>query len=524
MTEQSQRYSYLQPVFGYLVVLILFALGATFLFTLNKGWDIKELDKAIQQSELNKRPFSTRDMPDNIRPAAAAGLFYPDDPDKLYQEIDNLLRAKQPINLQNVHATLVPHAAYMYSGDTAAASFREVAKDFQRVFILAANHSGEANFKGVSLPAFSHYEIPGVQIPLSGIVDELLEDPLFVQEPAAHTKYVIEVELPFLYGLKGLPEQPSFTIIPMILGQMAEADITRLAEILNSYADDKTLFIFSVDLSHFYTDKKARQLDSFTIQSILSRDSAALSQTTADGPQVLLTMIGLAELNGWESTLLQYRNSGAVSGDRSRVVGYAAIAFHQPFSLTKDEKTELLRLARSTIEEYLQKGDFSDTDPALLEKHTILKIPRGVFVTLKKDGQLRGCIGDIISPNPLHEGVQFCAFRSAFKDTRFSPVTLDELDNLVISISVLEFPSQIKVKNPLEYPSVLWPGKDGIIMVHKGKRSTYLPQVWDDIPDPIEFLSRLCLKQDSPANCWQDSQTILYRYGALEFAEENKEI
>ncbi|UCD66540.1 MAG: AmmeMemoRadiSam system protein B [Deltaproteobacteria bacterium] len=524
MKEKNQRYSYLKPVFGYLIVLILFALGSTFLFTLNKGWDSRELDEAIQQSKFDKKTFSTRDMPENIRPAAAAGLFYPDDPDKLYQEIDSLLAAKQPIRLQGVHSALVPHAAYMYSGDVAAASFREVTKDFRRVFIMAANHNGETNFRGVSLPTFSHYEIPGVQVPLSGIVDELLDDPLFVQEPAAHTKYVIEVELPFLYALKGLPEEPGFTIIPMILGRMDEADITRLAGILNTYADENTLFIFSVDLSHFYTDRKARQLDSFTIQSILSHDSAALSQTTADGPQVLLTMVELAELNGWESTLLQYKNSGAVSGDRSKVVGYAAIAFHRPFSLTKDEKTELLKLARSTIEEYLQNGDFSDTDPALLEKHTILKIPRGVFVTLKKDGQLRGCIGDIISPNPLHEGVQFCAFRSAFKDTRFSPVTLDELDNVVISISILEFPSQIKVKNPLEYPRVLRPGEDGIIMVHRGKRSTYLPQVWDEIPDPVEFLSRLCLKQDSPANCWQDSQTILYRYGALEFAEENKEI
>jgi hypothetical protein len=235
-------------------------------------------------------------------------------------------------------------------------------------------------------------------------------------------------------------------------------------------------------------------------------------------------MVQLAELNGWESTLIQYKNSGAVSGDRSKVVGYAAIAFHKPFSLTQDEKRELLKLARSTIEEYLEKSDFSDTDPALLEKHSILQIPRGVFVTLKKDGQLRGCIGDIISPNPLHEGVQFCAIRSAFKDSRFSPVTLDELDNVIISISVLEFPSQVKVNNPLEYPSMLRPGKDGIIMVHKGKRSTYLPQVWDDIPNPIEFLSRLCLKQGSPANCWQDSQTILYRYGALEFGEEKKGI
>ena len=523
MTEKNQRFPKLLPVFGYLVILIAFSLGITVLMSLTKSSNSMELDEAIRQSRLPPKSMSVRNMPVNVRPPAAAGLFYPAEPEKLYKKISDLLSASKPLKLQDVRAVLVPHAGYRYSGDVAAASFREVVKDFQRVFILAANHAGEAAFKGVSLPAFSHYEIPGAKIPLSGIVDELLTDPLFVQEPASHTKYIIEVELPFLYGLKGKPQEPDFTIIPMILGQMDKGSINKLAEILNRYADDKTLFVFSVDLSHFYKDSKAKQLDNFTVQSILSRDSSALSKSTADGPQVLLTMVQLAELNGWESTLLKYKNSGAVSGDLSNVVGYAAIAFHKPFSLTPAEKTELLKLARTAIEEYLLKNRSSTTDPALLEKHSILKIPRGVFVTLKKEGQLRGCIGDIISSTPLHEGIQLCAIRSAVKDSRFSPVTLDELDNVVISISVLEFPTQVKVTSPMDYPKVLRPGKDGIILVHKGKRSTYLPQVWDDLPDPVQFLSRLCLKQGSPANCWQDKETVLFRYGAFEFGEQKND-
>ncbi|MDX1775922.1 MAG: AmmeMemoRadiSam system protein B [Desulfobulbales bacterium] len=524
MTEKRNHAADLKMVAAYLVILILFALGATVLLTLQKGWDSRNLDDALQQARQAKKSSARRDMEENIRPPAAAGLFYPADPAALQQEISSLLSAAKPIKLQEVHAVLVPHAAYMYSGDVAAAAFREADKDFQHAFILAANHSGETNFRGVSLPAFSHYAIPGARIPVSGIVDELLADPLFVQEPAAHTKYIVEVELPFLHTLKKSSANPDFTITPMILGQMDDESISRLADILNSYVDDKTLFVFSVDLSHFYTDSKARQLDSMTIQSILSRDTATLAQTTADGPQVLLTMVKLAELNGWESTLLQYKNSGEVSGDRAKVVGYAAIAFHKPFNLTRNEKKELLKLARTAIEEYLATSDYSDPDPGLLDKHAILKIPRGVFVTLKKNGQLRGCIGDIISPKALHEGVQYCAIRSAVKDSRFAPVTLDELDNLVISISVLEFPNQIKVANPLEYPGALRPGKDGVIMVHKGRTSTYLPQVWEELPDPIEFLSRLCLKQGSSANCWQDRQTVLYRYGALEFGEEKKKI
>ena len=511
-----------KPIFGYLAVLIAFALGMTVLATLDKGWKRSDLPDISRPLEKHAQAPAKRRAAPKTRPAKAAGLYYPADPQELYSKIDELLNSKEPLGLPHVRSVLVPHAGYIYSGDVAAASFRQVTKSFNRVFILAANHNGAADFKGVSLPDFTHYRIPGADIPLAAVVDDLLKNQLFVHEPAVHDKYMIEAELPFLYSLRKRPDQPDFVIIPMIVGRMDEASVTRLATILNSYNDGHTLFVFSVDLSHFYTDSKARQLDSHTIQSILSRDTKALARSTADGPQVLMTMVELAKLNGWESTMLQYKNSGAVTGDMNRVVGYAAIAFHEPFSLTLREQEELLTLARNTIEQFLQKGDFDNAEPALLEKHNILKIPRGVFVTLKKDGQLRGCIGDIVSPNPIFEGIQLCAVRSAVKDSRFSPVSLTELDKVVISISVLEFPSRLNARSPDEYPGLLRPGRDGILMVHRGKRSTYLPQVWDDIPDPVEFLSRLCMKQGSPANCWMDKETTLYRYGAYEFGEGKK--
>jgi len=524
MTDNNEPDFRFKPIFGYLAALIVFALGVTVLITLDKGWKMSDLPEIGQAAYKPAGPPVIRPGPPKVRQARAAGLYYPADPAELYRTIDQLLGLDKPLGLVNARSVLAPHAGYIYSGDVAAAGFRQTTKDFNRVFILAANHSNEADFNGVSLPDFTHYQIPGADVPLAAVVDDLLKKPLFVQEPAAHTKYMIEVELPFLYSLRNRPAKPDFAIIPMILGHMDETSITQLAKILHSYDDGHTLFVFSVDLSHFYTDSKARQLDTFTIQSILSRDTTSLARSTADGPQVLLTMVELAELSGWESTMLQYKNSGEVSGDKNKVVGYTAIAFHEPFSLSSKEQEELLILARNTIKQFLQEGDYDNADPALLDKHKILKIPRGVFVTLKKNGQLRGCIGDIISPNPIFEGVQLCAVRSATRDSRFSPVTLDELDRVIISISVLEFPSQIKAADPEEYPSLLRPGRDGIIMIHKGKRSTYLPQVWDDIPDPVKFLSRLCLKQGSPADCWLDKETTLYRYGAYEFGEKKKSL
>jgi AmmeMemoRadiSam system protein B/AmmeMemoRadiSam system protein A len=519
MTEQDRQLRKIMPIMGYLAALVFFALGAALLLTLGKGWDRQQMEAAIEKARREAEAYSPRNMAENTRPAAAAGQFYPFSAEGLASEVEKLLGAAPPIGLKRVQAVLVPHAGYMYSGRIAAAAFREVGSNFQRVFILAANHSSEADFNNVSLPPYSHYQIPGVKIPLARVVDDLLKEPLFQEVPAAHTKYVIDVELPFLHGLKRQATRPDFTVIPMILGKMDKDAIAGLAEILSSYADERTLFVFSVDLSHFYPDRRARQLDSTTIQAVLSRDDDALSRTTADGPQVLRTMVRLAELQGWESTLLKYDNSGTVSGDRSSVVGYSAIAFHEPFSLSAAEKQELLQLARRTLEEYLDSGDYSDTDPALLEKHAILNIPRSVFVTLKKSGQLRGCIGDLVSPNPLHENIQFCAVRSAVKDYRFEPVSREELDSLVISISVLEFPTQLQADNPLQYPGMLRPGKDGVILTYNGKRSTFLPMVWEDIPNPVTFLSQLCRKQGSPASCWQDRSAKLYRYGALEFGE-----
>jgi AmmeMemoRadiSam system protein B/AmmeMemoRadiSam system protein A len=522
MREQNRQLRQIMPIMGYLAALVFFALGATLLLTLGKGWDRQQMEAAIEQFRQETEAYSPREMADNTRPAAAAGQFYPFSGEALAAEIEKLLSAAPPIGLKRVQAILVPHAGYIYSGSIAAAAFREVGSDFQRVFILAANHSSEADFSNVSLPPYSHYQVPGARIPLANVVDDLMKDQLFQEVPAAHTKYVIEVELPFLHGLKRKAARPDFTIIPMILGKMNKEAIAGLAEILSSYADERTLFVFSVDLSHFYPDRKARQLDSSTIQAILSRDDDVLSRTTADGPQVLRTMVRLAELQGWESTLLKYDNSGTVSGDPSSVVGYSAIAFHEPFSLSAVEKQKLLQLARRTIEEYLDKGDYNSTGPDLLEKHAILNIPRSVFVTLKKSGELRGCIGDIVSPNPLHENIQFCAVRSAVNDYRFEPVSHEELNTLVISISVLEFPTQLQVDNPLQYPSMLRPGKDGVILSYNGKRSTYLPQVWEEIPNPVSFLSQLCLKQGSPSTCWQERQAKLYRYGALEFGESHE--
>jgi AmmeMemoRadiSam system protein B/AmmeMemoRadiSam system protein A len=496
-----------------LLVLIVLAGVIAVLVWWGKGW-------RVDFGEGEGAPLEVLPGPVRVHQPTVAGRFYPGEPEALYAEVAGALASSPALGIRGVRAVLVPHAGYVFSGQVAAASFREVERGFRRVFLLASNHNGQVHYAGVSLPDHTHYAIPGAEIPLSAVVGDLRKEALFTHEPGAHTMHMLEVELPFLQQLRGRPQEADFAIVPMILGRMDGDAVQRLAEILDAYADPETLFVFSVDLSHFYPDQKALALDNYSIQAIMSRNREGLAQAETDGNQVLETLLALAERRGWEPTFLMSRNSGDVSGDKSRVVGYASIVFHEPFSLTEQEKLELLGFTRQCIEEHLRDGRASEPEAEWLERYPIFRIPRAVFVTLEKKGRLRGCQGELISRRPLYAGVMTAAINAAVRDPRFPPVREGELADLDVSISVLDHPCRMSVSRPEEYLEMLRPLKDGVILIHEGKRSTYLPQVWKDLPDPEQFLSRLSLKQGAPPDAWRSRSTILYRYGAYVFGEE----
>jgi len=306
----------------------------------------------------------------------------------------------------------------------------------------------------------------------------------------------------------------------MILGRMDPTAVRQLVKILGRYADPQTLFVFSVDLSHFRGDREAGNVDMQTIQSIMSLDTESLARSVTDGNRVLLTMAELAKTHKWEPTYLKYLSAGDASGDRKRAPGYGSIVFHQPFSLKPNESLGLLATARAAIASSLDGKELKVPDRTFVESHPIFRIPRGVFVTLEKRGRLRGCIGELFPRGALYEAVQRCAINSATRDPRFPPVTPRELEALTISISILEFPRRVIAAAAGTYSKALRPGKDGVILIYRGRQSTFLPKVWEDIPEPADFLSRLCLKQGSPSDCWKSKEAALYRYGAYDFSEE----
>ncbi len=179
----------------------------------------------------------------------------------------------------------------------------------------------------------------------------------------------------------------------------------------------------------------------------------------------------------------------------------------------------LLKIARSSIRFYLE----NHREPFISRKEypdEFLWKKRGTFVTLTEDGNLRGCIGSILPVNPLILDVSQNAINAAFRDPRFYPITREELPGINIEVSVLTVPQKLEYKNPDDLLSKIRPFKDGIIIKQGPFQATFLPQVWEELPDKEEFLSHLCLKAGLPGNCYLNGKIEVYRYEVEAFSEE----
>ncbi len=185
--------------------------------------------------------------------------------------------------------------------------------------------------------------------------------------------------------------------------------------------------------------------------------------------------------------------------------------------LTQEERAFLLSLARGSIE----KAVIGENLPAWSEKELTqaLKDPGASFVTLTKQGQLRGCIGSLEAHQSLVKDVQEHAVQAALEDYRFPPVNSAELAQLHIEISRLTPPEPLNYSNPEELPGLLKPEVDGVILKDGFRRATFLPQVWRQLPDAEEFLSHLCMKMGAPADQWRRKKLEVFLYFVEEFEE-----
>ncbi|NPA54339.1 MAG: AmmeMemoRadiSam system protein A [Aquificae bacterium] len=186
--------------------------------------------------------------------------------------------------------------------------------------------------------------------------------------------------------------------------------------------------------------------------------------------------------------------------------------------ISEEEGKALVFLARKAIEEYLNKGIIIDLIEVPYESW---KKKGASFVTLenKHTGQLRGCIGSIIPVQPLYKDVIRNAIAAATQDPRFPPVTPEELPDIRVKVSILSFPEPVPYKDPQDLLNKIEPFKDGLILKYGANQGTFLPDVWEEIPDKVQFLSHLCLKAGLPQDCWLTLPVEIYRYRTKVFSE-----
>jgi len=471
-----------------------------------------------------------------IRKPVWSGKFYPGSSSELSATIKRLTdKALQtefaaPKN-GTLRALILPHAGYAYSGLTAAHASLVLGKNmYTKVIVVAPDH--RIGFSNAAVSSADVWETPLGQIPVHRDAKKLLAMPdLFNHVPASDTQeHSVEVILPFMQYYLG-----DFELVPVVVG--TKFDIHRLTDAVNSIIDPKTLFVASCDLSHYLSYKDACSKDKKTIGMILDlkEDQLLNSYNAACGVSPVAILLTLAKHYGWQPVLLHYSNSGDTAGGHDRVVGYAAIAFYGDLSMkkknvasspkrfTKKQGQALIVLARQTIMkrfgEDLSKQDIDMMMQVLKDKK--LAHHHATFVTINKHDQLRGCIGSLTAVEPLTDSVKRNAINAAFHDHRFTPLTEDELAEIEIELSILTEPQLLEYSDAEDLVKKLRPKEDGVIIQKGAARATFLPQVWNQLPEHEEFLSHLCSKAGLPAEAWQNIKLDVYTY-QVQYFEEKK--
>lgn len=459
------------------------------------------------------------------RKAVYAGKFYSADKEDLSKTIAQFTRAAQALPVRfpkdrQLKALILPHAGYVYSGQTAAyASLVLSGRHFSRIIVMGPDH--RIGFSGASVSTSDAYETPLGSIKLSEAASRLRKTglPFTYNEASDEAEHSVEVVLPFLQTyVKG------FSLVPVVMGP---GDINSYVKAMEPFLDEKTLLVASSDLSHYLSGKAARQRDSETIDMIRKLEGEGLTSNSnrACGAIPIRVIIEFARRNSWEPVLLHYATSGEASGDHERVVGYASIAFFggQPMEkhFTREQGMALVALARRTIQESL--GEKPPADPKLEQALACeaLKVKAGTFVTLTMNGQLRGCIGSLEGREPLVEGVRHNAINAAFRDPRFSGLTKKELNRVHVEVSVLTDPKPLDYTDYRDLLMKLRPGIDGVIIRQGYAGATFLPQVWEQLPDKEEFLGHLCMKAGLSPEEWKKGRLEVQTY-QVQYFEEGK--
>ena len=459
---------------------------------------------------------------ETVRPAAVAGAFYEGGRAELAATVAALLevaggkvhgRPRPPPK-----ALIVPHAGYVYSGPIAASAYVLLTGArglITRVVLLGPAH--RVFLRGVALPEARAFRTPLGEVALDReLVTRIAAMPQVSLNGEAHRlEHSLEVQLPFLQTLLG-----EFTLLPLVVGQATPSEVAEVLEAVRG--GPETLIVVSSDLSHYLKSSLAREIDARTAQAILDLDPEIVPEEACGAFPVngLLVVARKWRLRPFEIDL---RNSGDTAGTPDQVVGYGAFAFFEEKpegeSGAKEEEVEgarLVDLAREAVEVRLGHGTLSRP-----EGLPFLFRPGATFVTLTKHGQLRGCIGTLEGWRPLLEDLRANAVGAAFHDPRFPPVVRGELDRIRFEVSLLSAPETLTVAGERDLLERLRPEVDGLILSLGRARATFLPQVWEQVSDPGEFVRHLKEKAGLPPDFWSEGLKF-WRYTVQKWKEDDR--
>ena len=457
-----------------------------------------------------------------IRPPAVAGSFYPGHQQTLSNDVDALLEsARLSFTETQVapKAIIVPHAGYIYSGPVAATAYATLfplRHRIKRVVLLGPVH--HVPVRGLALPGADIFSTPLGEIKIDQNAVTAIENlPQVVVSSAAHAlEHSLEVQLPFLQSVLD-----DFKLLPLAVGDATPQQVAEVLEAL--WGGPETLIVISSDLSHFLPYQTAQLVDAQTVQNILGLSNMVTHEQACGGTPVNGLML-VARHHQLQPHLLDLRNSGDTAGDKDRVVGYASFAFDE----TNQDKTKnseendsedfkgktLLSIARASISQALGQPYDAAEDASWLQEKA------ACFVTLTQNGQLRGCIGTLEANRSLLDDVKANAKAAAFSDTRFSPLTREELDNTDIEISLLTPSEALVFTTEEEALTQLRPNVDGVVFEYAGHRSTFLPQVWQQLPDTKKFIAHLKQKAGLSADFWAEG-IKLSRYTVTKWKDQD---
>ncbi len=467
-----------------------------------------------------------------VRDPAVAGTFYPANADELSAMVAAHLRDAGDIPAIDgeLIALIVPHAGLVYSGGIAAHSYKLLQNSgFENVIICGPSH--RFRFTGVSVygPGIEWKTPLGILPCQDDMCNKLLkkDQGIAIVAQAHKSEHCLEVQLPYLQTVL-----PDCHIVPIVLGFQDKTSTEHLAEALAEVsADGKSIMVASTDWQHYRPASEGHLMDSLGIDCLEHLDIDRLEKYLKEGKVEMcgsaatIAILKAAVSRGANRVkLLKYGDSGDISGDKNAVVGYVAAAVYKSsetedssvpdeessYELSDREREQLLGIARSSIREFLAGGKAPE-----FEVTGKLADPGAAFVTLKRDGQLRGCIGHTVAREPLYKSISGCAIQAAVADPRFSPVESEELPKLHIEISVLTPLQEVKSLDEIEV------GRDGLMIFYSRSRGLLLPQVASEYGwDRITFLEQTCRKAGLPKNAYREPDAVLYRFQAIVFGEK----